>query len=405
MPKCCGNKLLSNDPFSLDDKHRISKEVFQRHGCNGFLGGQFLEQMKRYSYFNDYPDSERHTNSCILCNKKCVKRNFVTLLTNSINGVRMKYNVCGNCYLQITRTTECSCNFACTICTYLTCSPTELGIQCDCPSRPDEPCIGCKYAIKMYIAKEAVYNDGFPWHFWYQYQIPIPPNSMRVDLEGHYLWSMDNLDSFCNDPLYHRNCLCRHFYHTQYNRHYSECEEITKKDYYSQKVKSKKKYKEQVSRRKNIKQNRVSSRKKQKQYTIEDIVFAKSMECKPASSCQRNNVIVSSRFTISVHKLPDSTHDYHKEVKSLLISNYSLGNSWASKVCPRNEALYTEDFPRLPKIDTCSICCDRMVIPFDGIKYPEQKVVTTDCGHSFHRKCLMEWKKRSKKCPLCRKKI
>ena len=43
----------------------------------------------------------------------------------------------------------------------------------------------------------------------------------------------------------------------------------------------------------------------------------------------------------------------------------------------------------------CSICEEI----FDG----EKDVAATQCGHTFHAKCLLEWIRRKPECPTCRK--
>lgn len=47
-------------------------------------------------------------------------------------------------------------------------------------------------------------------------------------------------------------------------------------------------------------------------------------------------------------------------------------------------------------IISCCICCD--------ILLPDSVLLHLKCGHLFHEKCLLEWMKRSKTCPQCRKK-
>lgn len=43
----------------------------------------------------------------------------------------------------------------------------------------------------------------------------------------------------------------------------------------------------------------------------------------------------------------------------------------------------------------CCICLQNI-----GSKNPACK--TTSCGHTFHVDCLLEWRKRSSSCPICR---
>jgi hypothetical protein len=46
-------------------------------------------------------------------------------------------------------------------------------------------------------------------------------------------------------------------------------------------------------------------------------------------------------------------------------------------------------------LNECSICLE--------INY--NKITKTDCEHEFHEKCLLEWMKISKTCPICRKNL
>lgn len=49
--------------------------------------------------------------------------------------------------------------------------------------------------------------------------------------------------------------------------------------------------------------------------------------------------------------------------------------------------------------DTCPICCE---------DYDISEIVTLECGHVFHKMCLMNWSRKemtlktSPSCPLCR---
>ena len=50
----------------------------------------------------------------------------------------------------------------------------------------------------------------------------------------------------------------------------------------------------------------------------------------------------------------------------------------------------------IPANSQCSIC-------LDDVAEGGTKPYKTDCGHVFHRECLVQWRARSKKsCPLCR---
>ena len=46
-------------------------------------------------------------------------------------------------------------------------------------------------------------------------------------------------------------------------------------------------------------------------------------------------------------------------------------------------------------MDNCSICIEKI----------KDEFFLTECGHSFHLKCIKAWFERSTVCPLCRKKI
>ena len=353
----------------------------------------------------------RQNKHCILCGNKCANGvDFATLrMNNQDSQRRLEYNVCKLCYDQIlnnsTTYVYCNCNNACITCVRHYSNTRYCPYEsCYCPKRYREPCIACKHTIEIWMGKEAMKHGAFPWHYWCLFQSVRPPNADYYDLYCDRYWPMDNPDPCCDDPLYHRNCTCVHFYNTHYHKDYRECDDGSRKeDHYSRKKSGKKRDEKKRRMRKNRKENKVSNpRKTRKEYTKDDIVFAKSNHCKPRSSYKRKTVEVSTNVAISTHTLPETTHD---EIPSLVFSNCSLGKTWASKVCPRNEALYIKDFPRLPIIDTCSICYDRMLIPLDGIKYSEPQVITTICGHRFHRKCFMKWRQRSHTCPLCREKL
>lgn len=410
-------KLPEHD-LTPEEQKGIEYDVSNRYRWSGhYINNLFKDRLpfERYIKCVNRLVTNRHHTPCILCGNQCQNEdNYLTLRANTVNSLpdrRLYYNVCENCSDQILRDksshAHCHCNSACTICLKTNgYYPSESGIGCYCPKGYDEPCIACKHTIEIWMGKEAMKHGAFPWHYWCLFQTTRPPNAYDHDLYDHY-WPMDNPDPYCDDPLYHRNCTCVHFYNTHYNEDYRECNDISRKeDHYYRKKSGKKRDEKKRRMRKNRKENKVSNpRKTRKQYTTDDIVYAKSIHCKPRSSYKRDTVEVSTNVTISTQRLPETTHDEYKEIPSLVFSNCSLGKTWASKVCPRNEALYIKDFPRLPIIDTCSICYDRMLIPLDGIKYSEPQVITTVCGHRFHRKCFMEWRQRSQTCPLCRKKL
>ena len=56
-----------------------------------------------------------------------------------------------------------------------------------------------------------------------------------------------------------------------------------------------------------------------------------------------------------------------------------------------NQSLITENLQ-----ETCSICLEHFL--------KKEKVITLDCGHVFHTKCIKNWfkDKDQKNCPLCR---
>ena len=63
----------------------------------------------------------------------------------------------------------------------------------------------------------------------------------------------------------------------------------------------------------------------------------------------------------------------------------------------RNDKFVLSQPPPPPEEEShgdCSIC-------MDTIKSSDLEI--TPCKHAFHKKCLIEWKKRSNSCPLCRR--
>lgn len=44
--------------------------------------------------------------------------------------------------------------------------------------------------------------------------------------------------------------------------------------------------------------------------------------------------------------------------------------------------------------EECPICLNKL-----------ETSISLKCGHKYHRKCLLEWKKRASTCPKCRKQI
>jgi len=56
--------------------------------------------------------------------------------------------------------------------------------------------------------------------------------------------------------------------------------------------------------------------------------------------------------------------------------------------------------PLLKKRHECSHECDcNCSICLSSLR--EQTIVMLDCKHEYHEECIMEWSKRSEKCPLC----
>lgn len=51
----------------------------------------------------------------------------------------------------------------------------------------------------------------------------------------------------------------------------------------------------------------------------------------------------------------------------------------------------SDDIPLQPS-DTCMICCDKLFAPLEQLP----------CAHLFHTRCLMNWLKIEKTCPICR---
>ena len=46
--------------------------------------------------------------------------------------------------------------------------------------------------------------------------------------------------------------------------------------------------------------------------------------------------------------------------------------------------------------DECPICMNNI---------DQNSLITTPCGHKFHRVCLSEWKATNNTCPICRKSL
>ena len=118
---------------------------------------------------------------------------------------------------------------------------------------------------------------------------------------------------------------------------------------------------------------------------------------------------VNSKATKGQTPLHDAARRGHTEIVKLLMA------AWADPVIQNNRgetALYlarTDEImyllnpmgrlenvrpPVSIKDDLCVICLELL---------NSDKVVETRCGHQFHVKCLNNAKKKSSKCPLCRK--
>ncbi|CAG9464698.1 unnamed protein product [Pedinophyceae sp. YPF-701] len=46
-------------------------------------------------------------------------------------------------------------------------------------------------------------------------------------------------------------------------------------------------------------------------------------------------------------------------------------------------------------------CCPTCLDPYDD----SNPKMTTRCGHHFHLPCILEWRERSRACPVCGKKL
>ena len=68
------------------------------------------------------------------------------------------------------------------------------------------------------------------------------------------------------------------------------------------------------------------------------------------------------------------------ETSELLINNYSLIAIESNLV-------------------NCAICLEPIVIS------DTENIFKTDCEHYFHTRCILEWLRESRSCPICRNKI
>ena len=83
-----------------------------------------------------------------------------------------------------------------------------------------------------------------------------------------------------------------------------------------------------------------------------------------------------------------------KHVNNNNINNYDLP-SFAKNFPVSIFQVYQYNNENLEK--TCSICLDKFII---GKKY-----ITLPCFHFFHVKCISDWLKKERNCPLCKTKI
>lgn len=246
LPKYC---------LTPKEKKGIEYDVSNRYRWSGhYINNLFKDRLpfERYIKCVNRLVTKRHHTPCILCGNQCQNEdNYLTLRANTVNSLpdrRLYYNVCENCSDRILRDksshAHCHCNSACTICLKTNgYYPSESGIGCYCPKGYDEPCIACKHTIEIWMGKEAMKHGAFPWHYWCLFQSVRPPNADYYDLYCDRYWPMDNPDPCCDDPLYHRNCTCVHFYNTHYHKDYRECNDGSRKeDHYSRKKSGKKRH-------------------------------------------------------------------------------------------------------------------------------------------------------------------
>ena len=58
-----------------------------------------------------------------------------------------------------------------------------------------------------------------------------------------------------------------------------------------------------------------------------------------------------------------------------------------------NKRLRNINILRIPREETCAICLEKC------------NKKTASCGHYFHRACINTWRRRSVRCPICRKRL
>ena len=127
-------------------------------------------------------------------------------------------------------------------------------------------------------------------------------------------------------------------------------------------------------------------------------------------------------------KVPLCSH--HKETNPILMWSYSADYSAASELIVKwldfyNDIVGKSDIPPwlavyitsklyeqipsdLPSYDLMRIFFNSVLLPCDPIECPvcltiDDECVTTPCGHSYCRKCIVRWMHKKVHCPLCRK--
>lgn len=72
------------------------------------------------------------------------------------------------------------------------------------------------------------------------------------------------------------------------------------------------------------------------------------------------------------------------------VENAIKGNS-----AIRIEKIHQTDPETHPNMPECSIC-------MEGIGVEQEHAVIKDCGHRYHKNCILDWLKQSPNCPICR---